>query len=270
MPLMTSAGAQRAKIFTSSRLSRLFPCLLLCLTLACSGQAPDAPKAARPLSGLSELPLDAVKSSGARLMEAPLGLSWLAGAGDAPGEAAILVHGFASRGYEWVEAAHAPLAPNRAFYRWRWLQCPASAAQALQKSLEALAQQSPKRSRLILLGHSYGGRILAEAAQRYQGSVPLDVHLIAAPLQPLPRLSARCPDDKLPTSGLRAPHRWRQWRTKHALDGAFKGYAEDPQVRPLPALAVEALPETFRGHRLGHNWSVSAVVERLVQPNATP
>ena len=75
-------------------------------------------------------------------MASPLGLHWLVGGPEAEGTAALLIHGFASRGYEWVEAAHAPLAPNRAFYRWDWLQCPASAA------VELTAQMNSAQSRM--------------------------------------------------------------------------------------------------------------------------
>lgn len=54
----------------------------------------------------------------------------------------------------------------------------------------------------------------------------------------------------------------RQWRTLQHLDGAFEDLATDPQVVELPG-EVTRLPERYRGHRLGHNWSISWVVDHL-------
>jgi hypothetical protein len=56
-----------------------------------------------------------------------------------------------------------------------------------------------------------------------------------------------------------------EWRTRKELDGAFKDLDVDPQVIHLTGSTVTRLPETYRGKRLGHNWSISWVADNLAQ-----
>ncbi|MBM4291780.1 MAG: hypothetical protein FJ138_10300, partial [Deltaproteobacteria bacterium] len=164
------------------------------------------------------------------------------------------------------------------FARWDWRRCPREAGEALRAHLEALARAAPGRP-LVALGHSYGGVALALAARDYEGAAPLTAHVIAAPLAGHAALEARCPPPSLDAQ-LRAPlspraalargaARLVQWRTQRDLDGAFAAFARDPQ--PTDALPIEAhdLGREYRGRRLGHNWSISAVVDALSAPEAS-
>ena len=60
-----------------------------------------------------------------------------------------------------------------------------------------------------------------------------------------------------------------QWRTIHTLDGAFKSLDKDPQnleevINKTPFKgSITRLPKLYKGHRLGHNWSISWVVDHL-------
>ena len=52
-----------------------------------------------------------------------------------------------------------------------------------------------------------------------------------------------------------------EWRTQHQLDNVFKDFNEDPQKIELKESFVTTLPETYKGNRLGHNWSISWVAD---------
>ena len=61
---------------------------------------------------------------------------------------------------------------------------------------------------------------------------------------------------------------YHEWRTIQALDGAFKDMPTDPQIVDIEGSRVTRLPETYRGRRLGHNWSISWVADEIAQQAA--
>ena len=52
-----------------------------------------------------------------------------------------------------------------------------------------------------------------------------------------------------------------EWRTQHQLDNAFKDLPADPQQINIQDSQVTTLPDTYKGKRLGHNWSISWVAD---------
>ena len=52
-----------------------------------------------------------------------------------------------------------------------------------------------------------------------------------------------------------------EWRTQHQLDSAFKDLLEDPLQINIKGSLTTVLPETYKGNRLGHNWSISWVAD---------
>ena len=233
-----------------------------------------------PLS-LNELPLSDAKGAGERLMSLPIGRHRITRGGwggegvGGEGARAVMAHGYESRGYEWVYALHE--AARRWgevwFVRWDWRQCPHEAGEGLRAHLEALSRGGPGRP-LIALGHSYGGVALALAARDYTGAAPLSAHIIAAPLAGHPALESRCPPPSIdarlraplsPASALRRGGvTLTQWRTQVDLDGAFSSLERDPQLTDALPLTARALGREYKGQRLGHNWSVSAVIDLLL------
>ena len=202
---------------------------------------------------------DEVMASGTRLMELPLGLHRLdRDAAETDATVNIAVHGWNSRGYEWVHLVKSLDGPASSiwFLRWNWDECPGAAAQALNRQLSEAPFAHAEGIRLI--GHSYGGVLVATAAEQWQGAVPLEAHTIAAPLA---GVGDRCPY-KTPAA-LPGNVAFHEWRTRHQLDGAFRAMPVDPQVAELPGSRVTLLPATYNGRRLGHNWSVSWVADTL-------
>ncbi|MDA1342204.1 MAG: alpha/beta hydrolase, partial [Proteobacteria bacterium] len=54
-----------------------------------------------------------------------------------------------------------------------------------------------------------------------------------------------------------------EWRTQQHLDSAFKDLPENPQNIVIEGSMVTVLPDTYNGHRLGHNWSISWVADNI-------
>ena len=52
-----------------------------------------------------------------------------------------------------------------------------------------------------------------------------------------------------------------EWRTQYQLDNVFKNLNKDPQSIELNGSLVTILPDTYKGNRLGHNWSISWVAD---------
>ncbi len=235
--------------------------LLVGAAAACSGD-----DARRPW--LNQLDDGAgVQDSGARLMALPIGLHELEPPAD-EGTLLVGVHGYASRGYEWVYPLKRLDRDDVAvyFYRWDFTTCPDVAARALAAAIEAVIAARPTLTQIKLIGHSLGGVLVAQVAKRWSISVPIDVHAVAAPLAGVGPRRERC-DVTLPEQ-LPANVTFSEWRTQHALDGAYKDLDRDPQLVDISGSHVTRLPTTYRGHRLGHNWSISAVADAIVASGA--
>ena len=199
-----------------------------------------------------------VRDAGAKLIALPLGLHRLDRDDGTPTAATIAVHGWNSSGYEWVHLLKTLDAGDASiwFWRWDWNGCPGGAAEALNARLAEAPFNALQRIRVI--GHSYGGVLVAVATARWQSTVPVEAHAIAAPLA---GLTDRCPyrtPEALPENAT-----FHEWRTRHKLDGAFRNMPVDPQVVEIPGSGVTRLPSTYNGRRLGHNWSVSWVADTL-------
>ena len=214
---------------------------------------------------LEDLPLgDEVFDAGAILIRLDPGLTPIVappGATEAS-TAIVTVHGLGSEGYEWVYPLHQYLDAGIAtyFYRWDWSQCPGPASQQLAAVLPRLLDERPQLDRLIVVGHSYGGVVVANLATSWDATVPLEAHVVAAPLAI--DVSGSCGSwaafIPAPSTSL------TQWRTRWELDDAFSGLSVDPQLVDIPGSEVVLLPETYEGDRLGHNRSLSWVADQIV------
>ena len=174
----------------------------------------------------------------------------------------IGVHGWESKGYEWVyplnELSSADVATF--FFRWDYSKCPIDSGRVLVSAVkEAVSELGESVESITLVGHSLGGTLVASIASEWDVNVSTELHVVAAPLAWIAR--GNC-DQMLPER-LRLGVSFYQWRTQHQLDSAFKNVPVDPQVVEIPGSPVVTLPDTYKGNRLGHNWSVSYVADRL-------
>jgi len=238
---------------------------LMSLNLSC-----ESPKGPPPT--LEELHTDSrLKQSAKRLIHIPLGLHRLTPATHQSPKVIMAIHGYDSRGYEWVSSLHqfAESGAHVYWLRWDWNQCPQGGLADLQKALKQVHAQIPQLAEIEVFGHSYGGVISALLAQSRVGTLPLKVHAIASPLAGMGKLKTLCPATQIDGGTLAKNVAMTQWRTQHKIDGAFKDEARDPQLVSLPGAKTIDLPGSFDGHRLGHNWSVSYVATQwLAQQKA--
>ena len=213
---------------------------------------------------LAELdPDEGVMESGTKLMSLPLGLHQLETSEESSTGLLVGVHGYMSRGYEWVY----PLQTidndetTAMFFRWDFSKCPQTSAKQLVKLLTELLGDQENIERITIVGHSLGGVLVSTVVSEWKIKLPTDFHVVAAPLggenPQLKECGDVLPERILPTI------RFFQWRTQHKLDGAFKDLEIDPQVVSIDGSLAITLPKTYRERRLGHNWAVSYVADRI-------
>lgn len=208
-----------------------------------------------------------VFDSGKRLMSLPYGLHTLEENNTMEKTLIIGVHGSNSRGYEWIYPLSSLDNSDKlvAFFRWDDSSCPGPGIQSLSQNLSDLLVEKPNIKKIILLGHSYGGILVTSFMQNWKGKLPLEIHAIAAPLKGMGPVSSMCgyepPGETQDNTSL------HQWRTIKDLDGAFKDLDYDPQETMILNSKITRLPETYKGNKLGHNWSISWVADELLGLN---
>jgi pimeloyl-ACP methyl ester carboxylesterase len=225
-----------------------------------------------PPPTLNELHLgEQLKESAKRLIHIPLGAHRLTPTDLESPRAIVAVHGYGSRGIEWVSSLHqfAESGAHVYWLRWDWNQCPKAGMSNLQNALKKIQKQHPKLQSIEIFGHSYGGVISTMLAQNTAFSIPVRMHVIASPLAGMGKLKSLCPDTNISGTPLAKAASLTQWRTQHKIDGAFKDEAKDPQIVSIPGARFIDLPGTFDDRRLGHNWSVSYVATQWLANQKT-
>ena len=175
----------------------------------------------------------------------------------------IGVHGSNSRGYEWIYPLQRLNNDGNmvSFFRWDDNACPNPSMNTLLTLIKQKFYDNPNLNKVILLGHSYGGLLAVAFAEVWDMDVPLQIHSIAAPLQGINNLNSIC-DYETPLF-LKKNIELHQWRTIKELDGAYSDLDYDPQLVEIQKSKVTRLPETYKGNKLGHNWSISWVADEI-------
>ena len=202
------------------------------------------------------------KKSGERLAALDLGLNPLERFNGKEKVLLISVHGSRSEGYEWIYPLQTLDTENSAtfFYRWDDRKCYSSSAKKLIFHLREAVRDLPDAERVVIIGHSYGGVLVSSLVEGWKHKLTTEIHSVAAPIgTPFSRGSC----DFIPPKSIPDNLVFYQWKTQHHLDVAFKRLKNDPQNLNLEDSQVTRLPETYRGRRLGHNWSISWVADEL-------
>ena len=229
--------------------------ILLYLFVSCSEQK---------VASLNNFSIDDdVFESGKSLISLSYGLHDLEQATSDQQTLLIGVHGSNSRGYEWVYplAALNKEANLVSFFRWNDDACPGPSITSLYTFIDAKFDENPNLERVVLLGHSYGGLLVAAFIDKWDKEIPLEAHSIAAPLKGMGALNNIC-DYQIPVS-ISPDISFYEWRTIKELDGAFRDLDFDPQEVKIENSRVTRLPETYKGNKLGHNWSISWVADEI-------
>ena len=175
----------------------------------------------------------------------------------------IGIHGSNSEGYEWVYPLKTLNNDTNvvSFFRWDDGSCLDPSIDILLNSIKTRLDQSPNLNEVILIGHSYGGLLVTIFSEAWDIDVPLHIHSVAGPLKGMGILSSPC--NYQPPSSLGTGISLHQWRTIQELDGAFNDLDYDPQVVDIKNSSVTRLPKTYKGNKLGHNWSISWVADEI-------
>ena len=222
----------------------------------------------------SDLPTgDVVKESGKKLINQTFGFTKIISDSAKIDDTLIIaVHGYDSRGYEWVTSLNklAENYNNTYFYRYNWDICPDSVSRNLADSLAILIRSNPHINDVIIFGHSYGGLVVTYLASNLDVDIPIEIHTIASPLAGYPRIMDKCylqynDINKLDYPIWNANISHYQWRTQKHQDGAFRDMEYDPQEINFDKSKIVLLPETMNGQRLGHNWSITWVINKYLE-----
>jgi pimeloyl-ACP methyl ester carboxylesterase len=229
---------------------------LLLASLAYGSQEEDYPW----LESLD--PGEGYKESGTRLIGLDFGLNPLERFNGKEKTLLISVHGSRSEGYEWIYPLQELDTEKSAtfFYRWNDSRCYLNSAEKLNSYLSGVMKNFPDLEKVVLIGHSYGGVLVTSMVQNWNNHLPADIHSVAGPIgSEFNRGGCKYSPPKHTSD--RAV--FYQWKTQHHLDAAFKRLKNDPQNLALTGSVVTRLPESYRGRRLGHNWSISWVADEL-------
>ena len=239
-------------------MKHVFYTFVLVFFMAGCGNAPQPPI---QLSDFSDE--ISAKKLGKRLIDQPYGLNSLEPIEEEVQEIFIAVHGGASEGYEWIYPIKTIDTKQKHMYFYRWPDngCFQSSAEELAVQINNLLSQSNSFKKVSLIGHSYGGILVTHVLKHWNEATPLEVHVVASPLLGTSMLKSICgyePIEMLPNNTSLF-----EWRTQHHLDSAFKDLSDDPQQINIKGSLIAVLPETYKGNRLGHNWSISWVADEI-------
>ena len=202
-----------------------------------------------------------VKNLGIRLMDLPYGLNSMEPSLDEVQEIFISVHGGNSEGYEWIYPLKKINTKLRHmyFYRWPDNSCFQNSVKRLKDEIISILNKDKSLKKITLIGHSYGGILVTQLLKDLNLTIPIEIHAIASPLLGTSMLNSICGYE--PISSIPKNSVLYEWRTQHKLDNAYKDLKEDPQRIDLSGSLVTTLPNTYKGNRLGHNWSISWVAD---------
>jgi len=204
-----------------------------------------------------------VQKLGQGLIDLPYGLNALESGLSESEEILIAVHGSRSQGYEWVYPLKSidSLKKEMYFYRWPDQGCFEAPAEKLIKDISNILLENPSLNKVILIGHSYGGILVSDVLKKWANKIPVEAHIIASPLVGSDLLINSC--NYSPIKKIKTNSALFEWRTQHQLDSAFKDTLPNPQDISIIGSSITILPDTYKGNRLGHNWSISWVADEV-------
>ena len=202
-----------------------------------------------------------VKNLGIRLMELPYGLNSMEPRLDEVQEIFISVHGGNSEGYEWIYPLKKINTKLRHMYYYRRPDnsCFQNSVKKLKDEIISILNKDESLKKITLIGHSYGGILVTQLLKDWDLRTPIETHVIASPLLGNSMLNSMC--DYKAISVIPKKSVLYEWRTQYQLDNVFKNLKEDPQIIEITGSLVTTLPDTYKGNRLGHNWSISWVAD---------
>ena len=243
---------------SSNHMKNIFYLFFFILFIAGCNKAPQPPIQLKDFS--SDI---SVKKLGQRLIDLPQGLNPLEQSSEEAQEIFIAVHGGRSEGYEWIYPIKTidTKQKHMFFYRWPDNGCFQESAEKLENEIKVILNQDKSITKISLIGHSYGGILVSHVLKHWKITTPMEAHVVASPLLGTSMLNSICGYE--PIKKISNNTALFEWRTQHQLDNAYKNLLEDPQQINIQGSQVTILPDTYKGNRLGHNWSISWVADEV-------
>ena len=184
----------------------------------------------------------------------------------------VLVHGFyptdwPTKGLEWTEALKSMTETQYPvwWFRYDWNDCPEQNSRILGIALDSLKNNIESLELLCVIGHSNGGLIVADLAEKWDSDLNLSAHSIASGLNHYSDRLKSCEVQGKREYVFGENVEYIQWRTAKEADGIFKNFDYDPQEVTLKNGNFVLLPKEWNGKRLGHNLSIQLVMEELIK-----
>ncbi len=206
-----------------------------------------------------------VFKSGKELMKLEYGLHSLEEKPVNEGSMIIAVHGSRSQGYEWIYPLKSIDSKTNDIYFFRWNDqgCPKPSAILLNELITEYVSINSGIERVILISHSYGGLLTAWFYENWSKNIPMEIHTIATPIAGMVTVNQLCGYN--PPEKINKNVKVNQWITQKNIDNAFKELEVDPQIISLEKNIIYLLPDRYKNRRLGHNWSISYVIDEIIK-----
>ncbi len=91
----------------------------------------------------------------------------------------------------------------------------------------------------------------------------MEIHTIATPIAGMVTVNQLCGYN--PPEKINKNVKVNQWITQKNIDNAFKELDVDPQIISLEKNIIYLLPDRYKNRRLGHNWSISYVIDEIIK-----
>lgn len=208
---------------------------------------------------------DESEDSRSKLMGLPLGFHRIEPRSSSTNRILIAIHDDHSLGFEWV----LPLQTmddeftDSFFVRWNPSECPNTSHTEVRKQLSSLLESNDSIAQVTLIGHGLGGVYLSQFARDWKSLVPIDVHVVAAPLRGTVGVFEEKECGEILPKRIPPTIRFFQWRVAPSQNNPVKELSEDPQVVDLEGSLVISLPKMIAGELVDQNHALTVVATRV-------
>ena len=150
------------------------------------------------------------------------------------------------------------------WFRHEWNDCPEQNSRTLDFALDSLKNNIEDLELVYVIGHSNGGLIVADLAEKWDSDLYISAHSIASGLNHYRGRLKSCDVKGKKEYVFGKNVEYIQWRTAKEVDGIFKNLDYDPQEVNLKMANLSCFQE-WNGKRLGHNLSIQLVMEELIK-----
>ena len=210
-------------------------------------------------------PTDTEKGAHSVFMDLPFGLHRVEPASTNIDRILIAIHDVNTTGSEWIRPLQLMDDENTEshFVRWNPSECPDTSIDKVSKELESLLESNDSIIRVTMVGHGLGGVYLSQFTRDWNSLVPLDVHVVAAPLSGNVGVFQKKDCGEITPQRLPPTIRFFQWRTTTKQTELIKEQAEDPQEVELDGSLVISLPEKISDTVVTHARALEIVATRI-------